>query len=338
MRRMKTSSSPTDLNGFAGNVDLSVQGLPSGITPSFSTTTATATAPWSILYFEAADVPITPGTYNLTISGTSGSLTRTASFKLTVLPPDFSISIIPGSVTVAPHNSYAAEICTSMIDGYSGDINFSIAGLPSGVTASFGPGSKDANIITFTASSKATAGTTIATLTGTSGSLTHSIPVTVVVEPAVSASSLTTIADGPWQNVSIPAQTGTFTVTYDATPSDDGMTAEVGLSNGAQTAESGFAVLTRFNAAGHIDAINGGAFSYSKIQYLSGQSHHFRIVVNLSTHTYSAYVSVPFTDAAQEQTIGTDLKFNTAQRNASVINSWGAYSKDGTETVSNFAY
>ncbi len=49
---------------------------------------------------------------------------------------------------------------------------------------------------------------------------------------------------------------------YDATPSASGINAVVGLSNGAQTAYTGFAAITRFNPSGNIDARSGGAYSF----------------------------------------------------------------------------
>ncbi|MGA3006977.1 MAG: hypothetical protein ABSE59_03700, partial [Opitutaceae bacterium] len=188
------------------------------------------------------------------------------------------------------------------------------------------------------ASSKAAAGTSTVTITGKSSSLTHSVPVTLVIEPTISKASVTTTAGGPWQNTVIPAQTGTFTVTYDATASDSPINAAVGLSNGAQTAASGFAVLIRFNSSGNIDALNGGSYVASTISYGSGMTYHFRVVVNLSKHTYSAYVSVPSIGSPEEQAIGTNLSFGTAQKSVTQLNSWGASSTTGSETVTNFGY
>ena len=70
----------TALNGFSGAVALSASGLPAGATASFApasingagTSTLTVNAP--------------PGTYNLTITGTSGSLSHQAAIALSIAP------------------------------------------------------------------------------------------------------------------------------------------------------------------------------------------------------------------------------------------------------------
>src|SRR5262249_60676172 len=92
--------------------------------------------------------------------------------------------------------------------------------------------------------------------TSSSPSLSHSITVTMTVI----SSCVTGSAGDGWHNTALSAaQTGTFTVEYDATPSASPLNAVVALSQGAQTAYAGFATLTRFNPSGAIDARNGGA-------------------------------------------------------------------------------
>ncbi|MGA3007641.1 MAG: hypothetical protein ABSE59_07100, partial [Opitutaceae bacterium] len=191
------------------------------------------------------------------------------------------------------------------------------------------------------ASSAAVPGTYTVTITGKSGGLSHPVPITLVIDSTISTASVTTTQGGPWINTAFPSHTGTFTVTFDADPSDYNVNAEVGLSSGAQTADSGFPVLLRFDPSGYIDAINGSSFTQSNITYLwamGAVTNHFRVVVNLSTHTYSAYVSVPYSNDSAEKTIGTNLKFNSSQSSVTKLTSWGAVSAVGTETVSNFGY
>ena len=107
-----------------------------------------------------------------------------------------------------------------------------------------------------------------------------------------------------------------------------------GLSNGAQTAYSGFAAITRFNPSGTIDARDGGAYNTTTIGYSGGVKYHFRMVVNIAAHTYSAYVTAP---GGTEQTIGANLAFRTEQNTVSQLNWWGAFSGTGSETACNFA-
>src|SRR5712664_2618157 len=73
----------TPLNGFSGSVSLSVSGLPSGVSASFSPNPATTTSTMKLAASNAATV----GTVTATITGTSGTLTRTTTITLTVTPP-----------------------------------------------------------------------------------------------------------------------------------------------------------------------------------------------------------------------------------------------------------
>lgn len=73
----------TPLNGFSGNVSLSVTGLPSRATASFNPKSATAPSWTSTLTISTSGKTPT-GTRTLTIKGTSGSLTQTATVQLTV--------------------------------------------------------------------------------------------------------------------------------------------------------------------------------------------------------------------------------------------------------------
>jgi len=145
---------------------------------------------------------------------------------------------------------------------------------------------------------------------------------------------VTTTTNGPWQNAAFTNQTGTFTATYDATPSASPINAVIGLSNGVQTAYTGFAVITRFNPSGNIDARSGGSYTATNtIPYTGGVSYHFRVVVNIAAHTYAAYVTP---QGGTEQTISTNLAFRTEQATVSQLNWVGAFSEVGTETLCNF--
>jgi hypothetical protein len=70
------------VGGFAGAVKLAVTGLPSGVTASFSTN---PTAKTSMLALKAATKSAT-GTVKVIMTGTSGSLVRSVSLSVTVLP------------------------------------------------------------------------------------------------------------------------------------------------------------------------------------------------------------------------------------------------------------
>jgi len=114
-------------------------------------------------------------------------------YGLLVAPvPDFSLSDFPGALRIQPGTSTTVQITLSPINGFTGTPTFSAAGLPSGVTASFSSGVLNLYTITLTAAANAplTSTDAVATLTGTSGSLTHSVPLTISVSNATPSTSV----------------------------------------------------------------------------------------------------------------------------------------------------
>ncbi|HVH69884.1 MAG TPA: galactose oxidase-like domain-containing protein [Candidatus Dormibacteraeota bacterium] len=85
VRTMSTSFSVTiaSTNGFAGTVNLNVSGLPSGATASFSNPSVTGSGSSTLTVTPGLTSP--PGTYTLTITGTSGSLSHSVDVTLTVI-------------------------------------------------------------------------------------------------------------------------------------------------------------------------------------------------------------------------------------------------------------
>jgi glucose/arabinose dehydrogenase len=135
------------------------------------------------------------------------------------------------------------------------------------------------------------------------------------LSPCVSAS-----AGAGFVNNAITSQAGTFTVTFDATPSVSPMDSVVALSNGPRTAHTGFATLVRFNTTGNIDARNGGAYAaVSTIPYAANMTYTFRLVVNVTNHTFAAYVKPP---GGAEVVIGMNYAFRTEQNTVTRLNSW----------------
>jgi len=72
----------TALNGFTGSVSLSVSGLPGRLNARFSPSTIAGSGAATLLVSPNKKVP--PGTYPVTITGTSGSLAHSANVSLTI--------------------------------------------------------------------------------------------------------------------------------------------------------------------------------------------------------------------------------------------------------------
>ncbi|HEX2243664.1 MAG TPA: hypothetical protein VHK27_10505 [Gammaproteobacteria bacterium] len=115
-----------------------------------------------------------------------------------------------------------------------------------------------------------------------------------------------------WQNSSIPSQTGTFTVTFDATPNQAKINGVTGLSAKPVTAFTGLAAITRFNEQGFIDARNGSTYqAATQIPYKVGVRYHFRLVIDVPHHTYDIFVTPA---NGTEKVIGTAFAFRTEPR------------------------
>jgi hypothetical protein len=133
--------------------------------------------------------------------------------------------------------------------------------------------------------------------------------------------TLTGSSGDGWHALAIsPAATGTFTATYDATPSVSPENAVVGLSNGAATAFGNLGCIARFNPSGDIDAYNGSAYAAAAtIPYSAGVSYHFEMDVNLTAHTYSIYV----TPAGGSKTlVGSNYAFRSSANTMTSLNDW----------------
>jgi len=138
-----------------------------------------------------------------------------------------------------------------------------------------------------------------------------------------------------WLNTAFTAQTGSFTVQFDATPNGAAIDGITGLSLGATAAYTDLAVIVRFNVRGTIDARNGGAYgAATAIPYTAGTSYHFRLAVDIPTHIYAAYVTAP---GGTEATIGTGLIFRSEQSTATSLANWALYSDAGNHAACNFS-
>ena len=169
----------TPTGGFAGAVMLSASGLPAGATGSFDINPATSSSTLTVT--TGASTPA--GTYPLTITGVSGTLTRTASVTLVVnAPADFSLSGSPASRTVAQGSPTTYGVTITPTGGFGEAVMLSASGLPAGATGNFTPNPATAtSTLTVTTGASTPAGTYPLTITGVSGTLTRTASVTLVV-------------------------------------------------------------------------------------------------------------------------------------------------------------
>jgi len=186
----------TAVNGFSGTVAVAITGLPSGVTANPATLTLTPGTAQNVTFTAASTAAA--GSATVTFTGSSGSLSHSATVMLAIAaappPPDFSLTILPTSLTLtAGATGSPVSVLATAANGFSGTVAVAITGLPSGVAANpatltLTPGTAQSTTLTAAMSTPASAETV--TFTGTSGSLTHSAALALTVQAAVS----TTIA------------------------------------------------------------------------------------------------------------------------------------------------
>jgi kumamolisin len=183
----------TSLNGFNSQVSLTVSGCPSNTTCTLSSTPVTPPANGSANSTLSVTTTSTtpPGTYPLTITGTSGSLVNSTSVTLvvTTAAKDFSIAASPSSQTVSHGNSTSYTGKVTSLNGFNSAVSLTVSGCPSRSTCTFSPTSvtPQANgsansTLTVSTNRKTPTGNYTLSLTGTSGSLKHSTTVGLTVD------------------------------------------------------------------------------------------------------------------------------------------------------------
>jgi Domain of unknown function (DUF1929)/Glyoxal oxidase N-terminus len=127
-----------------------------------------------------------PGYYMLFLLNSSGvpSVANFVQVTAATGPGDFSLSATPSNYTVGPGTAASYTVNVSALNGFAGNVSFSITGLPSGATPTFMPASvvgSGSSTLSISTSSSTPAGSYSLTITATSGTLTHTAQVTLVV-------------------------------------------------------------------------------------------------------------------------------------------------------------
>jgi PKD repeat protein len=165
------------VNGFTGTVTLTSLVSPAGLTCTLS--------PTSIVLGASQNSTLScsgpAGEYNVTVTGTSGSISHSATDTYTI--QDFSVAASPTSITVNAGTTANSTITVAPLVGFNGTVSLGISSLPAGLFC----GLTSSSIVlgpsqTSTLSCTGPAGTYAVTVTGTSGSLSRSATVTITIQ------------------------------------------------------------------------------------------------------------------------------------------------------------
>jgi subtilase family serine protease len=137
-------------------------------------------------------------------SGTNGSYSAVTGYDLVTgwgspigkgWLSDFSLTLAPSSETINPGSNAAYTVTVSALNGFAGTVALSVTGLPANTTGTFAPtsiaGGAGTSKLTIVTTSSTPLGTFTLTIKGTSGSLSHSAAVTLVVATPDFALSVT---------------------------------------------------------------------------------------------------------------------------------------------------
>ncbi len=176
----------------AGAATISITGLPTGVTVSPSTLSATPGAALPLTFAASSSAPVSTTTVTFTATVNGQSASTQASFTVQAATgtatPDFSLSATPATVNLTANGTPATvSLLATAQNGFSANVPVTIAGLPAGVTAqpspiTLTPGTTAT--LTLTAPEGTAVGSSTATLTATSGSLTHTASVAITVTAA----------------------------------------------------------------------------------------------------------------------------------------------------------
>ena len=260
-----TAVSVSGVNGFTAGVGIAVSGLPAGVTVNPATPTVTPGTPQTLTVTAAASA--VAGTSTVTVTGTSGALVHTATFtlKIAAAPADFTLAINPTSLTLTSGAlGQGTAVTASAVNGFSGTVSVTVAGLPAGVTVApttltLAPGTPQT--LTFTAAANAAAGMSSVSITGVSGALTHTATLTLTVAAPV----------------------GVNVTTYHNDNSRDGLNASETILTPTNVSSATFGKLNMLGVDGVVDAEP----LYLSAVTVGGQTHNVLYVVTEHASVYA---------------------------------------------------
>jgi hypothetical protein len=181
----------TAIDGFAGTIEFSASGLPEGAKAEFTPRTVSGSGSTTLTIRTTHATPT--GSYQILLTGTSGTLIHSGGVNLNVGPAgtnfaDFTGEVQPaGFQTTIPGGNATFNINLIPLNGFNSDVSMSVSGLPAGATAAFNPTVVPSGSGWTVLTISTTGGTATATyqvvITSTGGGRTHSNTVGLNVGP-----------------------------------------------------------------------------------------------------------------------------------------------------------
>jgi uncharacterized membrane protein len=204
---------------FTSAVALSVDGVPAGMSYSFSPSSIAAPGSGSSTLTLTAGASVVPYVYSVRIYAAGQSISHYVTLSVNV--PGFTLTQSASSVIVSQGGSGSVTATSTLLAGFNSSVNFSVSGLPSGVTVGYSQGNIAAPgagkcILTLHAAANTVPGVYSLTINAMGGGVTKSVPLTLDVPSFTlsSSSSGVTLAQGATANISVGVHSvGGFTST-----------------------------------------------------------------------------------------------------------------------------
>ncbi|MEO7996880.1 MAG: hypothetical protein ABI852_05515 [Gemmatimonadaceae bacterium] len=169
---VQSSIAITRVGGFTGDVTMTAENLPANVTASFAPAVVTGTS--SVATF-AVGATAVPGVYPVILRASGTGITSVAlPYTLTVTPPQgFSVAFTANSTNIVVGGTGALTANITRSGGFAGDVNFTVTGLPAGITAVVNPAAASGATaaVNLTVAGSIAPGQYPATLTGTATGL-----------------------------------------------------------------------------------------------------------------------------------------------------------------------
>ncbi|WP_437809813.1 right-handed parallel beta-helix repeat-containing protein [Sorangium sp. So ce1078] len=145
------------------------------------------------------------------------------------------------------------------------------------------------------------------------------------------APSCPTVDAGEWVNTPLTTQWGTFTATWDVTPSAAKIDGVVGLSSGAADQWTELAAIVIFDEQGNVRARNGSRYEAAKVfPYSAGTTYTVRMVVETASKRYSVFIKPQ--NGAEVQ-LANRFAFRTEQAQIRSLNNWAITQTVGSASL-----
>jgi hypothetical protein len=212
----------TALYGFADSVALTCSGLPAGASCSANPVTPASTGTGATVTVTVGS-SVVAGTYVFTVTGSSVIATHSVQATLIVASstgPDFTIGLTPSSQAVIQGGNAVYAVSVAPVGSFSGSVTVACSGLPAGVNCSSSPATASvpgSTTVSFTIPSTVAQGTYSFTITGSSGSTSHSQTASLAVGTLAA-----TVTPGTSGTVRV-GSSASFTVTVNSTSNASGI-------------------------------------------------------------------------------------------------------------------